>query len=799
MKSIITLLLIAVLTLTAQPKREFRAVWLATVSNIDWPSTKSLTSSAQKAEVIAILDKHKQSNFNAILLQIRPSCDAFYQNGLEPLSEYLVGTQGGNLSSYYDPLQFWVEEAHKRGMELHAWINPYRSVVSSGSSVHSTHISRTKPEWNITYGGSPYKLLNPGIPEVKNYVTNVIMDIVRRYDIDGVHFDDYFYPYGGMTTQDTATYSAYKGSFNNIADWRRNNVNTFVAMVHDSIKAVKPWVKFGISPFGIWKSGIPAGVSGLSGYSAIYCDALNWLQNLKVDYITPQLYWVIGGGQDYSKLMPWWVSQLNGRHLYTGNAVYRINDSNWPATEIQNQIELNRVQSRALGFVAFSSKSVTQNYKGIQDSLRTNQFKYPAIQPAMPWLNSISPTIPTNLIAASISDSVTLQWQKGPVASDGDSAYRYVVYSDVNQPIDIDISNSTFIRSVVSNGEKKFVDKRPSLQTLQYQAIVTSIDRFGNESPAGNAIYVSPSGKPFMSLNQLSLNLNDAAIGQKVTGTIKVFNRSASSLTIDSVFSSSNVFSSVDTVISIADSFFLPVSFTPQALGSVSDTLYIRNNSLLGTVKIAVQGNSPAPLVKLVSNVVQYGNVNVGDSSTQSVFITNQSLNAVRIDSMRFVTSSMQKFTLLDGVFPATIQKNDTSAFSFMFVPDTIKFYLDTLLVYSNSQNSPTKVILYGIGRMPLSVDREGGLQPLAFSLHQNFPNPFNPSTNLRFTLQQGNNTTLTVYDMLGREIAIVVDDYLGAGSHTYQFNGSNLASGVYLYRIVSGSFVETKKMILQK
>jgi uncharacterized lipoprotein YddW (UPF0748 family) len=584
---LITLLLLG--SVSAQPKREFRAVWLATVSNIDWPSSKTLSSTAQKTEIIDILNKHKLNNINAILLQVRPSCDAMYQNGLEPLSEYLVGSQGGNLSSYYDPLQFWVEEAHKRGIELHAWINPYRSVVSSGSSVHSSHISKTKPEWNITYGSSPYKLLNPGIPDVKKYVTSVIMDIVRRYDIDGVHFDDYFYPYGGMTNQDSAAFANYKGGFTNVGDWRRNNVNTFVAMVHDSIKSVKPWLKFGISPFGIWKSGTPAGVSGLDAYSAIYCDAVNWLQNQKVDYITPQMYWIIGGGQDYSKLMPWWNTQLNGRHLYSGNAVYRLSasESNWPASEIQNQIELNRVNSRALGFVAFSSKSVTNNLKGVQDSLRNNQFKYPSLPPAMPWLDNVLPLAPVNLTSTIAGTSVQLQWQKGGTAPDKDTAHYFVIYR-AKSPDTVNINNVKQIIAITANDTTRYTDNAVTYGA-SYAYTVTAFDKLNNESNA--------------------------------------------------------------------------------------------------TSKISV--------------------------------------------------------------------------------------------------------IVTGVEEEPAA--------PSVYSLDQNYPNPFNPVTTLSFSLGQANNTSLTIYDVLGREITTVVNDFLDAGTYQYQFSGANLASGVYLYRIVSGSFVQTKKMILQK
>ncbi|MHB1049123.1 MAG: family 10 glycosylhydrolase [Bacteroidota bacterium] len=594
-KTFTTILSVTLLTLTislyAQPKREFRAAWVATVTNIDWPSSKTLSSSSQKSEAIAILDKHKLNNINAIILQIRPSCDALYPSNYEPWSEYLVGVQGGNLSIYYDPLQFWIDEAHKRGMELHAWFNPYRSVVSSGSSVHSSHISKTKPEWNITYGASPYKFLDPGIPEAKNYVVTVIMDVVRRYNIDGVHFDDYFYPYGGTTNQDSATYANYKGSFNNIGDWRRNNVNSFIAMVHDSIKILKPWVKFGVSPFGIWKSGVPAGVTGLDAYSQIYCDAMNWLTNKKVDYLTPQTYWVIGGGQDYSKLMPWWGQQTaaNGRHLYTGNAAYRLSasSSNWPATEIQNQLELNRVQNRAQGIVFFSSKSITGNLKGIQDSLRNNQFKYRAIHPAMPWLDTVPPLEPVSLTASVVNNSVQLQWQKPASATDNDTAQYFVVYR-AQSPDTIDINNIRQIMTITPNDTTAFTDNTTQ-NGVSYTYAVTSFDKVDRESETAARTSIT------------------------VTG--------------------------------IAD-----------------------------------------------------------DIAT-----------------------------------------------------------------------------------------------PMVFSMEQNYPNPFNPTTTLSFTLSQSNQTSLKIYDVLGREVATVADGVHDAGTYRYQFDGSSLSSGMYLYRIVSGSFVQTKKMVLQK
>jgi uncharacterized lipoprotein YddW (UPF0748 family) len=797
------LFILTAVKLTAQPKREFRAAWVATVTNIDWPSSKTLSTTSQKNEVIAILDKHKANNINAILLQVRPSCDALYQGGYEPLSEYLVGVQGGNLSLYYDPLQFWIDEAHKRGMELHAWFNPYRSVVSSGSSVHTSHISKTKPEWNINYGGSPWKFLDPGIPEAKNYVITVIMDVVRRFNIDGVHFDDYFYPYGGMTNQDSATYANHKGSFNNIGDWRRNNVNSFIAMVHDSIKILKPWVKFGVSPFGIWKSGVPPGISGLDAYSQIYCDPMNWLTNKKVDYLTPQTYWVIGGSQDYSKLMPWWGEQTaaNGRHLYTGNAAYRLSasSSNWPATEIQNQLELNRVGNRAQGIVFFSSKSITGNLKGIQDSLRANQFKFLAIPPAMPWLDTVPPLPPQNFIAGINGNTVSLQWQKGSAASDGDTVNRYAVYRRTNSVTDIDRSDAKNIHYIAMNGELAYSDVLATLENVQYAAMLTSFDKLWNESIAAEKIYHAPAGKPFMLVSRETVNLQEAAVGQQSTGTIKVLNHAPHSLLIDSLYTGSQQFSASVPSQSVADSATITITYTPTMFGTVTETLSIANNSVLGTVKIALQGYSPVPSLIVVTPSIIYGTINLGDTLEKQLVLSNGSLNGIRIDSLTMSLSAHSAFSPVGDAVPVNVSNSDTVSIGIAFIPDTAKLFIDTLFVYSNADNSPLKVVLFGIGQMQLSADPYDGMRPIAYQLSQNYPNPFNPTTTLSFTLPQAHNTSLRVYDLLGREVAVVVNDMLDAGMHQYQFDGTHLSSGIYLYRIVSGEFAETRKMVLQK
>ncbi|MDE3058211.1 MAG: family 10 glycosylhydrolase, partial [Bacteroidota bacterium] len=265
------------------PKREFRGVWIATVANIDWPLHKGEPPAVQQRELISILDNLKSSGINAVIFQVRPECDALYRSSIEPWSYWLTGEQGKPPEPVWDPLHFAIEQAHKRGMELHAWFNPYRAVrLASGKGSYPlapNHVAVRHPDWILTFGA--LKLLNPGLPAVRTYVTNVILDVVRRYDVDGIHFDDYFYPYSPITNEDSLTFLRYSRGFTNLADWRRDNVNLLIKMIHDSISVIKPWVKFGISPFGIWRNKIAdggAGTNGFEAYDKLYCDALEWLR-----------------------------------------------------------------------------------------------------------------------------------------------------------------------------------------------------------------------------------------------------------------------------------------------------------------------------------------------------------------------------------------------------------------------------------------------------------------------------------------------------------------------------------------
>jgi uncharacterized lipoprotein YddW (UPF0748 family) len=386
------------------PQYEFRAVWIATVENIDWPSKKGLPAEQQKEEFIRVLDMHQRNGMNAIVMQIRPVSDAFYPSRFEPWSEYLTGQQGLAPNPYYDPLQFMIEEAHKRGMEFHAWMNPYRAVFNvNRSSVSPTHVSRLFPQWFLTYGSTRY--FDPGLPEVREHVTKVVRDLVERYDLDAIHFDDYFYPYKipGKEFPDQASFLKY-GAGMNRADWRRSNVDSVIKMLGETIKSVNPRVKFGISPFGVWRNSNKdsrgsASKAGVTNYDDLYADILLWLENGWIDYVAPQLYWETSHPYvGFYMLLDWWARNTFGRQLFIGQGIYRALEPKSVAwkikAELPNQIKAIRGNSNVSGSIYFSSATFNRNPNGWSDSLRNNYYKYPALIPPMSWIDSVPPLAP---------------------------------------------------------------------------------------------------------------------------------------------------------------------------------------------------------------------------------------------------------------------------------------------------------------------------------------------------------------------------------------------------------------------
>lgn len=483
----------------SHPKREFRGAWVATVANIDWPSKPGLSSAEQKAELITLLNNHQKSGLNAIMLQIRPAADALYSKSREPWSRFLTGTQGKAPVPFYDPLEFAIEECHKRGMELHAWFNPYRATHNLiDSHTSPKHITKQKPQWFFTYGGK--KLFNPGIPEVRSYIVDVVLDVVNGYDIDGIHFDDYFYPYpeANQPIRDHETFYKYSAGFKNIEDWRRNNVNVLIHTLSDSIRAAKKHVKFGISPFGIWrnKSQDPKGSqsSGFDGYGKLYADARKWMEEGWLDYINPQIYFPFYYAvAPYEKLVDWWSDNAFGRHLYIGQAAYRAaeNRTGWSnRRQIPNQIRYLRENKNIQGSVFFSSKSLTRNLAGVNDSLRRDFYFYPALQPAMPWLDNIKPNAPVNLVATVVTRGVNLSWKMPAAAADGETAYGYVIYRfDKAERINLDDARN-IIKISFDKAQVTYVDNTVSADK-QYTYVVTAIDRLKNESEASNAVNVT--------------------------------------------------------------------------------------------------------------------------------------------------------------------------------------------------------------------------------------------------------------------------------------------------------------------
>jgi uncharacterized lipoprotein YddW (UPF0748 family) len=384
--------------------REFRGAWIATVANIDWPSQPGLPVDKQKRELLALLDLALDLKLNAVVLQVRPACDALYASKLEPWSEFLTGTMGRPPAPYYDPLQFAVDEAHRRGLELHAWFNPYRaSHPAMKSPPSANHISRMHPELVRQYG--EYLWLDPGEPGAIDHSLAVILDVVRRYDVDAVHFDDYFYPYPindddgkRIDFPDDASWAKYLDGLDGKEplardDWRRANVDRLLERLSTQIHQAKPWVKFGVSPFGIYRPGEPPGIQGFDAYANLYADSLKWFQDGTVDYFSPQLYWPIEQQpQSYPVLLEWWHEQnTQGRHLWPGNFTSRVDDGSeteWTADEVVRQIETTRAQAGAGGNIHFSIKALAADRGGVATQLREGVYAEPALVPASPWLSA---------------------------------------------------------------------------------------------------------------------------------------------------------------------------------------------------------------------------------------------------------------------------------------------------------------------------------------------------------------------------------------------------------------------------
>lgn len=409
--------------------REFRGAWIATVANINWPSTKNLSTEEQKQEAISILDKLKSNNFNAVIFQARPQCDALYKSEIEPWSYYLTGQQGKAPQPFYDPLEFWVSEAHKRGMELHVWLNPYRAHHIEGGGITEFSIVKTRPEI-VAKLKSGYWWLDPSKKEAQDYSFSVVMDITKRYDIDAIHFDDYFYPYPSYNDNedfpDEESWKKYLAGGGQLsrADWRRENINHFIKRIYDGIREVKPNVKFGLSPFGIWRPRNPESIEGFDQYDQIFADAKLWLNEGWIDYWTPQLYWKISNiQQSFPVLINWWKNEnIKGKHFWPGLNIERDNNE-LNNIEVVNQIMTVRgMLSESPGNIFWSAGPVLK-YPELSSALTSGPYKRQALIPTTPWLKS-EPIDTPDILVNRINDNLKITWKHKHI----DQVFSWIVY-----------------------------------------------------------------------------------------------------------------------------------------------------------------------------------------------------------------------------------------------------------------------------------------------------------------------------------------------------------------------------------
>lgn len=475
--------LFATSTIFAQPKREFRGAWIQCVNG----QFQGMGTEKMQQTLIYQLDELQKDGVNAIIFQVRPECDALYPSKLEPWSRFLTGKQGKAPSPYWDPLQWMITQCHKRGMEFHAWINPYRAKTKTTHELASRHVVMRHPERCFDYDNQ--KILNPGIPENRNYICEVVKDIVSRYDIDGLHMDDYFYPYpaAGQVIPDDAQYRANPNGIVDRGDWRRHNVNLFIKQLYETVHETKPWVKVGISPFGIYRnkksSPIGSNTNGLQNYDDLYADVLLWISNGWLDYCVPQIYWEIGNkAADYDTLIRWWNQYASARPLYIGEDIERTVKNQDPSNPNQHQQaakhRLYQQMRGVKGTVLWYAKAAVDNTGNYGTMLRKNYWRYPALQPEMPFISKKTPKKPRKVKPVWTEDGYILFWTAPKGKKWYDTAEKYVVYR-FNKGEKVNINDASKIVCITAN---TFMKLPYNDGKTKYTYVVTTLNRLQSES-----------------------------------------------------------------------------------------------------------------------------------------------------------------------------------------------------------------------------------------------------------------------------------------------------------------------------
>ena len=468
---------------SAYPKREFRAAWIQSVNG----QFRGMPTEKLKQNLIGQLNSLQKAGINAIIFQVRPEADALYASRLEPWSRFLTGVQGKAPEPYWDPMQFMIDECHKRGMEFHAWINPYRTKTTLKSELAPNHVYNIHPEWFVTYGDQLY--FDPALPESRRHICMVVSDIVSRYDVDAIHMDDYFYPYPikGKDFPDDASFARFGGGFSNKGDWRRSNVNVLIKKLHETIREIKPWVKFGVSPFGIYRneSSDPLGskTKGLQNYDDLYADVLLWAREGWIDYNIPQIYWHIGHPvADYETLVKWWARNTENRPLFIGqsvmNTVQNADPKNPSINQLPRKMALQRAYQTIGGSCQWPASAVVENVGKYRDALIAEYHKYPALPPVFDFIDNEAPAKVRKMKPVWTEDGYILFWTAPKYKEEMNRAVQYVVYR-FNDKEKVNIDDPSHIVAITRDNFYKLPYEDGK---TKYRYVVTALDRLHNES-----------------------------------------------------------------------------------------------------------------------------------------------------------------------------------------------------------------------------------------------------------------------------------------------------------------------------